>query len=196
MSDRIKLTVHGPNGYLLEDRGAVLTGGLAVSHKYRKAFGRVQPIPFHQQIAEGEGSPQVGVSCVVYLKDEEEELRLASRQYGKSGFNRIARYILTGPVGSGLTLLSAMVGGFIGFWPIVHAVSENGSAFGLAFLIAWSIFYIPLVARSIVGVCHREWAFALVVGILMCMMIFWLGDGYGYVMESIRDIIVQVTNLG
>ena len=140
MSDRIKLTVRGPNGYFLEDREAVLVAGLAVSHRHRKAFGRVQPIPFHHQFVEGEGPPQVGVSCVVDLKDEEEELKLASRQYGKSGFDRIARYVVTGPVGSGLALLSAMVGGLIGFWPIVHTVSEKGSALGLAFLIVWSIF--------------------------------------------------------
>ncbi len=69
-ADRIMLRVLGPNGYFLEDRAAVLIGGLAVSHKHRKAFGRVQPIPFHQQVAEGEGPPQVGAACVVYLEDE------------------------------------------------------------------------------------------------------------------------------
>ena len=187
--DRITLRVLGPNRYLLEDQAAVLTGGLAVSHKYRKAFGCVQPIPLHHLVAEGESPPQVGIACIVYLEDEVEDLKIASRQYGQSRNNRIARYLVMGPPGSWVTILSTSIGLSIGFWPVVRTVSEKGSTLGLLFLGAWSIFYVPVVARSIIAVWHRRWASALVAGFLMYMVVFWAGGGDTYLVESIRDIL-------
>ena len=90
MADRINLCVQGPDGYLLEDSAAEFVGGLAVSHKHRMAFGHVNPVPFHQHAVWGEGPPQVGVACVVYLKDKEQELMIASRQYGWFPIDRMS----------------------------------------------------------------------------------------------------------
>ena len=188
-TDRVMLTVRGPNDYFLVDPEAVLVGGLAVSHKYRKAFGRVQPIPFHEHLVEGESPPQVGVACVVYLEDEGEDLKIAARQYGQFRTDRFARYLVVGPPGSWIGFLSASIGLSIGFWPVVRTVSDKGSALGLVFLIAWSIFYVPVVARSIVGIWHRQWAYALLVGILMYTVVFWSGGGDLYLSESIKDIL-------
>ena len=195
MADRISLYVQGQDGYFLEDPAAELIGGLAVSHKQRMAFGRVEPIPLHQLVEQGEGPPQVGVACIVYMEDTERGLNVATHQYGWFWIDRISRYLVAGPIGSWVGLLSATVGLSIGFWPVVHAVSEKGSALGLAFLIAWSIFYIPVIARAIMAVWHRQWAFALGVGILMCMAVLSLGGGETYVRESIWDILDQIRGM-
>ena len=195
MADRINLCVRGSDGYFLEDPAAELVGGLAVSHKHRMAFGRVSPVPFHQPVVWGEGPPQVGVACIVYLENQEEELRVASRQYGWFRPDRISRYLVMGPVGSWVGLFSATLGLSIGFWPVVHAISKNGSALGLAFLMAWSIFYIPVIARAITGVWHRQWALSLAAGVLLCITVFWLGDGVTYVADSIRDIWEKLEHL-
>ena len=189
MTDRIMLRVLGQNGYFLEDQAAELVGGLAVSHKHRMAFGSIQPSSFHQQVAEDEGPPQIGVACIVYLEDEAKDLKIALRQYGPRRRDRIARYVVMGPPGSWVGLLSASIGLSIGFWPVVHSVSEKGSCLGLAFLFAWTIFYIPVIARSVVGVFHREWAFAMTAGILMYMAVFVLGGGCTYSGEGIWDIL-------
>ena len=195
MADRINLCVHGADGFFLEDPAAELVGGLAVSHKHRMAFGRVSPVPLHQPVVWGEGPPQVGVACNISLVNQEEDLRIASRQYGWFRLDRISRYLVMGPVGSWVGLFSTTLGLSIGFWPVVHAVSENGSALGLAFLMAWSIFYIAVIARSITGVWHRQWALSLAVGALLCIVIFLLGDGVTYVAESILDIWGELEDL-
>ena len=193
MSDRILLRVMGPDGsILLEDRAAELVGGLAVSHKHRLAFGRVQSVPFHRHLVEGEGPPQVGVACVIYLEDETRDLKVASRQYGPLWVDRIARYLVMGPIGSWVVLLSASIGLSFGFWPAVHAVSREGSDHGLAFLIAWSVFYVLVVARSITRVWHRQWAIAVVVGFSIYGLVFWIGKGDTYLIESSRDILDKI----
>ena len=84
--------------------------------------------------------------------------------------------------------MSTLFGLSIGFWPIVHTVSENGSVVGLAFLIAWSVFFIPVIARSIPGIWHRQWAIALSFGVLLYAVVFLLGDGITYVGDSVLDI--------
>ena len=192
MTERIMLHVSGPSGFYLQDPAAELSGGLAISHKHRMAFGRIDPIPFHRHELEGEGPPQVGVAYIVDLEDEKAELRTAVRQYGSTRLDRLARYIVMGPVGSWATLLSASTGLSFGFWPLVRAVSEKGSASGLAFLIAWSIFYVPVIARSTIRVWHRKWAFALVVGVIMYMVVFLVGGGITYLGESIREIVERL----
>ena len=195
MADRINLCVQGRDGYFLEDPAAELVGGLAVSHKHRMAFGRVEPMPLHQLVEVGEGPPQVGVACLVYMDDTEKGLTVATRQYGWFWIDRISRYLVTGPIGSWVGLLSTTVGLSIGFWPVVHAVSERGSALGLAFLIAWSIFYIPVITRAIIGVWYRQWALALGVGSLMCIAVLLLGGGENYIRESIWDTFNEIRGL-
>ena len=191
MANRMNLCVEGRDGLFLEDPAAELVGGLAVSHKHRMAFGRVQPIPFYQHAVEGEGPPQVGVACVVRLENEE-ELKIASRQYGWFRIDRMSRYLVMGPIGSWARLLSTSIGLSIGFWPVVHAVSEKGSVLGLAFLVTWAIFYIPVVARSITGVWHRQWAVALAIGIIVFCVVFAIGGGETYVADGIRDILQTI----
>ena len=188
MAERVMLRVLGPNGFFLEDSAAELVGGSAVSHRYRKAFGGVRPIPHRLQVAEGERPLQVGTVCLVYLENEAEELSAATRQYGWTRMDRRARYLAMGPIGSWAGLLSALLVLSISFWPVVHTVSREGSVIGVIFLIAWSIFYVPVIARSITAVWPRQWANALTVGMLMYLLVFFVGKGEIYFVEGIRDM--------
>lgn len=189
MADRIKLYVRRQDGHLVvDDPAAELVGGMAVSHKHWMAFGGIQPVSSLQLLKEGERPPQTGVACLVCLENAEEDLKAAKRQYGWHWTDRAARYIVAGPVGSWVGLLSVTVGLSFGFWPAVHAVSGDGSVAGLLFLAAWSAFYIPVIARAIVSVWHRQWAWALVFGAALYMVVFFLGGGASYVGEGILDI--------
>lgn len=186
MSERISLLVLGPDGFGLDDPSAELVGGMAVSHKFKMAFGGVTPIPELGYMNPDQGPQQEGIGWVARLRDTDADLELARRQYGRTKIDRWSRYLVAGPWGSWASLLSATAGLILGFWAAVDTVHKQEPAVGLVFLIAWSIFFTLVIARLFTGVFHRSWGIGLAMGIVLVVGVFFFGGGVDYVICGIQ----------
>ena len=167
MAEKIKLIVQGPGDYQLDDPSAELVNGLAVSHKYRMAFGQGYRVPFYQPREWGKSPPQTSTAWMVELDEIEREIEQAIRQYGWTRFDRWVRFLVMGPFGSVAGLVTAILALSIGYWPIIKTVHREDALLALVFLLPWSTFFVTVVARSVVNVWPRQWAIGLFAGIAL-----------------------------
>ena len=189
MAERIQLIVMANGEMLFRDDSSELVDGVAISHSNRQAFGGARPIPLYHVLAEGQKPHQVGSTWMVDLEDPELELARATRQYGWTKGDREVRNLISGPVDTWVKFMSATAGLSIGFWPALRTVSGEGSPLGLAFMLAWSFFVILVVARLLTEIYHRHWAVGLHTGVVLWLVIFFLGEGILYVNNSVADAV-------